>query len=84
MADEQPRSYTVEELRSLVDIDQLRDLLGRNRGERMSRSYAVRIAERKGFPEPLIDHPRLRLWLLADVEDWFDRNRSGWRETPQA
>ncbi len=75
------RRYSAEELRILVDVDQLRDLLGRVRGERVSRSYAVRVAERKGFPEPLIDHPRLRLWLRADVERWLDANRPGWRET---
>ncbi|WP_131769208.1 hypothetical protein [Candidatus Protofrankia californiensis] len=69
------------ELRDLVDIDQLRDLLGRTsrRGERVARSYAVSVANSKGFPDPLIDHPRIRLWRRADVESWLDRNRPGWR-----
>lgn len=75
--DDEPVSRA--ELRDLVDIDQLRDLLGRGRGERMSRSYATTIANRKGFPDPLIDHPRLRLWRRGDVERWLDANRPGWR-----
>ncbi|WP_250283161.1 hypothetical protein [Frankia sp. CiP1_Cm_nod2] len=70
-----------EELRDLVDIDQLRELLGRTtpRGERVARSYADSVANRKGFPDPLIVHPRLRLWRRRDVERWLDRNRPGWR-----
>jgi hypothetical protein len=73
------RLYTGAELSTLVDIDELRDLLGRVRRERVSRSYAVRIAEHRGFPAPLIDRPRIRLWLRADVERWLDHNRPGWR-----
>jgi hypothetical protein len=68
------------ELRTLVDVDTLRDLLGRTRRERVSRSYAVRVAGQKGFPDPLIDHPRLRLWRRRDVEAWMDRHRPGWRD----
>lgn len=82
-ADCVPRS----DLRDLVGIDQLRDLLGRTsrRGEKVARSYAVEIANSKGFPDPLIAHPttedpQIRLWLRADVEAWLDRNRPGWRE----
>lgn len=76
------RVYTRAELDSLVDVDRLRDLLGRVRGERVSRSYATRTADGRRFPEPLIDHPRLRLWLAADVEAWLDANRPGWRDAP--
>jgi hypothetical protein len=69
------------ELRDLVDINQLRDLLGRTsrRGERVARSYAVSVSNSKGFPDPLVDHPRLRLWRRSDIEAWLDRNRPGWR-----
>lgn len=74
------RLYSREELNDLVTIDELRDLLGRLRGERVSREYAAKVANSKRFPDPLIDHPRLRLWLRVDVEAWLDRNRPGWRE----
>lgn len=69
------------ELGDLVDIDQLRDLLGpvSRSGERVSRSYATGIANGKGFPDPLIQHSRLRLWLRRDVDGWMDRNHPGWR-----
>lgn len=71
------------ELRTLVDIDGLRSLLGAGtaRRERVSRSYATAVASRKGFPDPLIDHPRLRLWRRVDVETWLDTNRPGWRDS---
>ncbi|MCK9901356.1 hypothetical protein [Glutamicibacter sp. V16R2B1] len=78
---DEERVYTQSEIDTLVDVEELRHLLGRMRGEPMSRSYANRIAERRGFPEPLINHPHLRLFLRADVEEWLDRNRPGWRET---
>lgn len=78
------------DLRGLVGIDQLRDLLGQarrdgRRGERVARSYAVEVANSKGFPDPVIAHPsaedpQIRLWLRADVEAWLDRSRPGWRE----
>lgn len=71
------------DLRDLVDVDQLRDLLGRTsrRGERVARSYADSTASAKGFPDPLVDHPRIRLWRRLDVEAWLDANRPGWRES---
>jgi hypothetical protein len=67
----------------LVDVDRLRDLLSptTRRRERTSRSYASAVAGSRGFPPPLIDYLRLRLWLRADVERWLDRNRPGWRGT---
>jgi hypothetical protein len=70
------------DLANLVDINRLRDLLRTTtrRRERASRSYAGTIAGSRGFPPPLIDHPRLRLWLLRDVEPWLDQHRPGWRE----
>jgi hypothetical protein len=70
------------DLRSLVDIDELRGILGRGsrRRERVARSYADSISRERGFPLPLIEHPRIRLWLRTDVEDWMDRHRPGWRE----
>ncbi|MEX5707859.1 hypothetical protein AB1484_05970 [Parafrankia sp. FMc6] len=77
------------DLRDLVGIDQLRDLLGRasRRGERVARTTAVVVAGQKGFPDPLIVHPstedpKIRLWLRADVEAWMDRHRPGWRDNP--
>ncbi|CAJ60882.1 hypothetical protein FRAAL2233 [Frankia alni ACN14a] len=74
-------------LHDLVDIDELRTLLGRTsrRGERVARSYADSISNSKGFPDPLVEHPRLRLWLRADVEEWLDGHRPGWRDpSPRA
>lgn len=82
MPDPEERTYTKAELNSLVTVDELQDLLGLLRGDRVSRSYANHVADRKGFPDPLINHPRLRQWLRADVEAWMDRNRPGWREAP--
>lgn len=74
------RLYSLAELRTLVDVDELRGMLGRERGRRVSRPRATQVVVTKGFPDPLVDHPRLRLWLRADVEAWLDRNRPGWRE----
>jgi hypothetical protein len=73
----------LQDLANLVDVDRLRDLLGptTRRKERASRSYAGTIAGSRGFPPPLIDHPRLRLWLMRDVAPWLDRHRPGWRGT---
>jgi hypothetical protein len=70
------------DLADLVDLDELRTLLGRSsrRGEKVAASYADSISRRKGFPDPLIVHPRVRLWLRSDIEDWLDRHRPGWRE----
>ncbi|KPM55657.1 hypothetical protein ACG83_10225 [Frankia sp. R43] len=78
------------DLRDLVGIDQLRDLLGQarrdaRRGERVARSYAVEIANSKGFPDPVVAHPsaadpQIRLWLRVDVEAWLDRHRPGWSD----
>ncbi|MEX5707862.1 hypothetical protein AB1484_05985 [Parafrankia sp. FMc6] len=75
-------TLTVRELRDAVDIDALRTLLGRGsrRGERVNRSTANYYASRKGFPDPLLDHPRLRLWRRSDVERWLDLNRPNWRQ----
>jgi hypothetical protein len=72
----------LRDLANLVDVDRLRDLLtpATRRWERVSRSYAGAIAGGREFPPPLIDHPRLRLWLMRDVESWLDRHRPGWRE----
>lgn len=79
MADGAERLYSRAELDGLLDVDQLRDLLGRYRGERLSRGRANQIVGGKGFPDPLIARPRIRLWLRTDVEAWLDANRSGWR-----
>ncbi|WP_368964487.1 hypothetical protein [Parafrankia sp. FMc2] len=77
------------DLVDLVGIDQLRHLLGAarrdgRRGERVARSYAVEVANSKGFPDPVIAHPsvtdpQIRLWLRGDVERWLDAHRPGWR-----
>ncbi|CAJ60884.1 MULTISPECIES: hypothetical protein [Frankia] len=72
------------DLRDLVGIAQLQAMLGRVRGEPVSRTRAQVIAGMKGFPDPLISHPsaedpQMRLWLRADVEGWLDTNRPGWR-----
>jgi len=70
-------TVTVAELADAVDIDELRDLLGATtrRRERAARSYAQYVAGRKGFPEPIVDHPRLRLWLRREVLAWITANR---------
>jgi len=70
------------DLDDLVDIDELRDLLGRGsrRRERVARSYADSISRQYDFPRPLITHKRVRLWLRAPVIDWMDQNRPGWRD----
>lgn len=73
------------DLRDLVGIAQLQEMLGRARGESVSRTRAQVVANSKGFPDPLISHPsaedpRVRLWLRADVEAWLDQYRPGWRD----
>ena len=82
--DDEP--LTVRDLRTAVDIDELRTLLGygSRRGERVNRSTANYYARARGFPEPILDHPRLRLWRRTDIERWLDLNRPGWRDSPPA
>jgi len=72
---------TRAELDNAVDIDEFRTLLGQGsrRRERVSREYAARVASTKGFPDPIVDHQRLRLWHRDDVEVWLDAHRPGWR-----
>jgi hypothetical protein len=82
VSDPGERTYTQSEIDSLVAVEELVELFGRLRGERVSRSYANRLATHRGFPAPLISRTQLRLWLRADVEAWLDRNRPGWREMP--
>ncbi|MBL7493895.1 hypothetical protein I6A60_31245 [Frankia sp. AgB1.9] len=72
-------SLTVGDLQDAVDIATLQVLLGAKKGEPVSRAWAQNIAGRRGFPLPVLDHPRLRLWLRGDVEAWMDANRPGWR-----
>lgn len=78
-----PKRETISlaELAEAVDVDALRDLIGRGsrQRQRVSRAYAVRVATTKGFPDPILDHPKLRLWHRADVEQWLDLNRPTWR-----
>jgi hypothetical protein len=80
-----------EDLGDLVDIADLRVLLGRGsrRGEPVAPSYAHTISRDRTFPKPAVLHPptgrpRVRLWRRADVERWLDEHRDGWRETPPA
>lgn len=67
---------TVGDLRTAIDVDQLRDLLApaTRRGERVSRSYAGYVARGRDFPEPVVDHPKLRLWLRHEVLEWVAAN----------
>jgi hypothetical protein len=73
-------ALTVGDLEDAVDIATLQTLLGARRGEPVSRAWAQNIAGRRGFPLPVLDHPRLRLWLRPEVEQWLDQNRPGWRD----
>jgi len=80
---------TRAELRDLVGIAELRELLGRRRGRIVDRSFVDEIADKRSFPEPLIGYQPgvrryVRLWLRSDVERWLDRHRPGWREGPPA
>lgn len=75
-----------DEVPELVDIADLREILGRGsrRGETVAPSYAHTISRDMSFPRPVIVHPkvgrpRVRLWRLVDVEAWMDRYRPGWR-----
>lgn len=82
--DEDEETIRRSDLRDLVGISQLQEMLGRGRGEAVSRTRAQVVAGAKGFPDPLIVHPssedpRIRLWLRSEVESWLDRNRPGWR-----
>ena len=64
-----------------------RDLMADTRGAAdvqrllgVSRQYATRLVTTKGFPDPVLDDDRLRLWLRLDVARWLDANRPDWRE----
>jgi hypothetical protein len=71
----------------LVDSIDVRAMLGWARGDDPpGRSFASKVLNDYRFPRPVIshppedpDHPRSRLWRLADVDIWLDRNRPGWR-----
>lgn len=62
-------------------------MLGWARGDDApGRSYASKIVNDFRFPKPIISHPpeepdrpRYRLWEIAAVDGWLDRNRPGWR-----
>jgi len=47
----------------------------------VSRARAQNVAGRRGFPLPILDHPRLRLWLRPEVEAWLEQHRPGWRDS---
>ncbi|WP_239404988.1 AlpA family transcriptional regulator [Frankia sp. Cj3] len=58
----------------LVDITEVAEILG------VGRSRADTISRYKGFPDPAVIKPRMRLWHRADVQTWVARNRPGWRD----
>lgn len=58
----------------LLDISDIREMLA------VSKTRAYVISRDRNFPDPWIDHPRVRLWRRADVEAWLDRHRPGWRD----
>lgn len=58
----------------LLDISDIREMLA------VSKTRAYVISRDRSFPDPWIDHPRVRLWRRTDVETWLDANRAGWRE----
>ena len=74
-------TLTVGDLEDAVDMATLQKLLGKSDSTPVSRAWAQNIAGRRGFPLPVLDHPRLRLWLRPDVEQWLDTHRPGWRES---
>lgn len=80
---------TRADLETLVGVAELREMLSRGRPRTVHRSYAEQVMASRSFPPALIVYPRVgrihvRLWLLADVEDWMDRYRPGWRHLPAA
>lgn len=88
-SDEHAECISREDIETLVGIAELRELLSRGRDRLLTRSYAEHIAGRDGFPRPLITYPRegrihMRLWLLADVQEWLRWFRPGWDDLPPA
>jgi hypothetical protein len=61
----------------LVDISDIGHMLG------VGRSRADTISRYRGFPEPAVAKPRVRLWHRADVVRWLDANRPDWRNNIQ-
>jgi predicted DNA-binding transcriptional regulator AlpA len=41
----------------------------------VGRSRAYELSKRVGFPEPVGQTPRMRLWAREDVEEWIRRTR---------
>jgi hypothetical protein len=62
----------------LVDVSDIGRMLG------VGRSRADTISRYRGFPEPAVVKPRVRLWHRADVVRWMDANRPGWRDGTNA
>jgi hypothetical protein len=89
MPDDQRDHVSRAELETLVGIAEVQEMMSRGRRKVIRKSYAIKVTNWPGFPAPLIRYPRegrlhVRLWLLADVESWLDRNRPGWRHLPPA
>ncbi len=57
----------------LLDIADIREILA------VSKTRAYVISRDRNFPDPWIDHPRVRLWRRRDVEAWLDTHRPDWR-----
>ncbi|MEX5712888.1 hypothetical protein AB1484_32685 [Parafrankia sp. FMc6] len=54
---------------ALIDINEVAELLG------VGKSRADTLSRSKGFPDPAVERPRIRLWYRPDVLAWRDRTR---------
>lgn len=59
----------------LIAFAELREMLG------VAKARAYVITRDRDFPAPWYVDPdhRIRLWRRADVEEWMDQHRPGWR-----
>jgi len=65
---------SIGDLKTAVDIAELQKLLARisRSGEPVSRARATNVANDRRFPEPVVDHRKLRLWKRSEVLAWID------------
>jgi predicted DNA-binding transcriptional regulator AlpA len=54
---------------ALVGIKEVAAMLG------VSRTRADQLSRRPGFPQPTVQHARVRLWEGKDVQAWMKANR---------
>lgn len=60
----------------LVGVAELAEVLG------IGRARADVLSRSKGFPDPVVERDRIRLWRRGDVGRWLDTYRRDWGGWP--